>query len=187
MKSISSLLIVLFSLAVLSTTAFASDVPTLDDTTAGEFTTAAQAETATDDMPATEATEPDVMTDEPAMDTPSEMSLADASPLLVSVSEMVIAKSVADREPVEAGTVFTTDVERLYCHSRTGSIAPATITHVWYRDGERVAEIPLQVGAASSWRTWSSKAIFPAVPASWHVEIVAEDGTLLAQTDFTVE
>jgi len=124
-----------------------------------------------------------VMPAEPA----TEMPLDDVSPLLVSVSEMVIATGVANREPVEAGTVFTTDIERLYCHSRTGSIAPATITHVWYRDGERVAEIPLQVGAASSWRTWSSKAMFPAVPASWRVEIVAEDGTLLAQTDFKVE
>ena len=186
MKSISSLLTVLFSLAVLSTTAFASDAPTLDDTTAGEFTTTAitaQAETVTDDVPAAEATEPAVMPAEPA----TEMPLDDVSPLLVSVSEMVIATGVANREPVEAGTVFTTDIERLYCHSRTGSIAPATITHVWYRDGERVAEIPLQVGAASSWRTWSSKAMFPAVPASWRVEIVAEDGTLLAQTDFKVE
>lgn len=184
MKSISSLLIVLFSLAVLSTTAFTSDVPTLDDTTAGEFTTAAQTEAPPTAITAQSETGTDA---EPAMDTPSEMQLSDVSPLLVSVSEMVIAKDVADREPVEAGTVFPTDIERLYCHIRTGSIAPATIIHVWYRDGERVAEIPLQIGAASSWRTWSSKAIFPAVPAAWRVEIVAEDGTLLAQTDFTVE
>lgn len=68
-----------FSLAVLSTTTFASDAPTLDDTTAGEFTTTAitaQAETVTDDVPAAEATEPAVMPAEPA----TEMPLDDVSP-----------------------------------------------------------------------------------------------------------
>ncbi len=196
MKSFAPFLIGLFSLCAF--TAFASDAPTLKDTPSSELTAAAtsmdSAQTAVEakvetnvealpeTMTAPEPETPAAMMDEMIPAPPEEMT-----PALANVAEMVIATAIADREPVEPGILFTTNTERLYCHSRITSIAPTTITHIWYREGERVAEIPLQIGAASSWRTWSSKAIFPATPAAWRVEIVAENGVLLSQTDFTVE
>lgn len=186
MKSFSSRLIVLVSLVFFTATAFASDTPTLDDIPNDEVSTTLQpGEPAADPMTQTDPLMEDAA--DPTMDTYGEPPLVEATPALVNITELVIAQAIADREPVEPGALFTTDTERLYCHTRVASMEPATITHVWYRDGERVAEIPLQVGAGSSWRTWSSKAIFPPTPATWRVEVVAEDGTLLTQTDFTVE
>ncbi|SCY62794.1 DUF2914 domain-containing protein [Desulfoluna spongiiphila] len=191
MKSFTTLLIAVFSLCAVSS--IASAAPTLDDANPGEVTITAQsdqypqapaAETESVPMETVEPMEPMPPSDlEIAADTDEELS----TPVLVTVSEMVIATGVAEREPVEIGTLFSTDTPRLFCHSRIASPEPTTITHVWYRDGQRVAEIPLNIGAAASWRTWSSKVIAPAIPAPWRVEILAEDGTLLAQTDFSVE
>jgi len=186
MKSFSTLLIAVFSLCAISS--FASAAPTLDDTNPGAVTLTAQS----DEYPQAPAADAEPLSMEPAdIDVTAETVTAPpaekSTPFLVSVSEIVIATGITEREPVEIGTLFSTDTERLYCHSRIASIAPTTITHVWYRDGQRVAEIPLTIGAASSWRTWSSKAIVPSIAAPWRVEIVSEDGTILAQTDFTVE
>lgn len=180
MKSLSTLLIALFSLYAFP--ALASEAPTLDDTDAGQEMATPQVEPLAEESAPMEPANLEVAPDEP-----DQAPTKEDAPLLVSVSEMVIATAIENREPVEIGTLFTTDTERLYCHSRIASIVPTTIVHVWYRNGERMAEVPLAIGAASSWRTWSSKAMVPATPASWRVEIVTEDGTLLAQTDFSVE
>jgi len=193
MKSLSTLLIAVFSLCAVSS--FASAAPTLDDANPGEVTITAQSDTYPQ-APAAEAeTVPMETVEQVEPMPPSDLEVVadttpadeQSTPILVTVSEMVIATGIAEREPVEIGTLFSSDTPRLFCHSRIASPEPTTITHVWYRNGQRVAEIALNIGAAASWRTWSSKAITPAMPAPWRVEILAEDGTLLAQTDFSVE
>lgn len=193
LKLFAPLLIAVFSLCFLGS--FASAAPTLDDANPGEVIFTAQSDT-TPQPTAVEADveaeavplPPEPMTSED-LETAADMEPAEEQniPILVSVSEMVIATDIVEREPVETGTLFSTDTPRLFCHSRIVSPEPTTITHVWYRDGQRVAEVPLTIGASASWRTWSSKAMSPSLPAPWRVEILAEDGTLLAQTDFSVE
>ena len=184
-NTMKSLAFFLIALPFLATTAFATEMPTLDDVQSEPTVVVAenQPEAApAEPMAPAPAVEATVLT-EASTDT-----VADPTPSgLTRVTEMVIATAIEAREPVAPGTLFSKDAERLVCHSRMASEVPTTITHVWYRNGEQMASIPLHIGAAASWRTWSSKAMFPAMAASWRVDIVAEDGTLLAQTDFTVE
>ena len=105
----------------------------------------------------------------------------------ISVVEFVVAQSIKNREPVDVASQYTATPERLFAFTRINTKTPQTITHVWYRNEEKRAEIALRIGASPAWRTWSSKAIFPKGPADWRVEVTSEDGTPLAETRFTVE
>ncbi|MFQ6673684.1 MAG: DUF2914 domain-containing protein, partial [Fidelibacterota bacterium] len=81
----------------------------------------------------------------------------------LKISTIVVSRDVVDRVPVEAGSQFGEDVERLYCFTAVSNPgAPTTITHVWSREGEEVARVDLNVGTSPNWRTWSTKRILPA-------------------------
>ena len=60
-------------------------------------------------------------------------------------AEIVIARSVADREPVGAGEDFPSNVGQLAGWTRVTGAANTTIEHVWrYQGNENV--IPLNIG-----------------------------------------
>ena len=78
----------------------------------------------------------------------------------VVVEKMVFCTAIEDRQPTNIDTVFTSNVERVYCFTKIGSSADTTsITHVWYYDNEEKARVQLSV-KAKTWRTWSSKTIW---------------------------
>ena len=115
------------------------------------------------------------------------VDLTTGEDLDISVVELVITDAIKDREPVKEPSEPTAAPARLFAFTRIDSKAVHTITHVWYRNDERVADIPLNIGISPAWRTWSSKAIPPTGPANWRVEIVSQDGTRLAEARFTLE
>lgn len=91
---------------------------------------------------------------------------------------------VENRELREEGTVFPYGVGRVYAWTEiAGAGEPTTITHVWYVDGQKVAEIPLKV-RGQRFRTWSAKRIWP---GEWKVEVLGADGNFLGEESFTVE
>ena len=192
MKPLPLIAIVLITLIPLTITAFASEIPTLNDNQALESPAPIPAERLAKKIGIlTSSAEREEVANEPegpALNKPTDTPVeTEVSAPFSRVTEQVIASAVIDREPVEPGTRFPADTPRLFCHSRIASTGTTTITHIWYRNGEPVAKVPLEIEAASAWRTWSSKAIFPATAAAWKVEIIAADGTLLSQTEFTVE
>ena len=100
------------------------------------------------------------------------------------VEKIALGTGVEARELVGEATEFDASVGRIYCWTRiTSQNVPTTIKHVWYADGEQVAEVPLTINYPSV-RTWSSKAISA---GKWRVEVVSETGDVLASTDFTVK
>jgi len=105
----------------------------------------------------------------------------------LAVSEIKIAYAIQEREPVDPGTVFADDVERLYCYTRINSNINTVIKHVWYHKGTMVAKIPLSVGISGGWRTNSSKAISIGDTGEWMVEVVDENGTTLEMVEFVIE
>ena len=115
------------------------------------------------------------------------VDLTTGESLDISVVEFVITDAIEGREPVKTPLEMTATPDRLFAFTRIDSKTTHTITHVWYRDDKRVADVPLDIGISSGWRTWSSKAIVPSGPANWRVEVISEGGTLLAETRFTVE
>ena len=103
------------------------------------------------------------------------------------VEEIKICTQVEDRVPMGADNIFTNDVRKLHCFTKVvGAYFPTMISHVWYYNGQKMAEVDLDVGA-DSWRTWSSKNISDYWIGDWRVEIVNSDGDILDSIDFVVE
>ena len=112
-----------------------------------------------------------------AQSTLSNLTIIDAS----------VCREIQDREPVNAGDVFSSDVRKLYCFTRAAALEPAKIKHKWYYKDEILAELNLQIGPSPEWRTRSSKNIMPHQTGQWKVEIADEAGTVLKTIQFVVE
>ena len=104
----------------------------------------------------------------------------------LTVVESAIARDVVDRAPVDVNTMFSADVGRLYCWTRIdGAEEATTVHHVWFHGDEERADLELRVGA-SSWRTWSNKAIPLQWTGEWRVEVRDAEGNVLETIRFTV-
>ena len=103
----------------------------------------------------------------------------------LQVAEVAIGTGITDKELVGNTTDFNISVGRVYCWSKiTAENVPTVIRHVWYVDGDKIAEVPLSV-QVSPMRTWSSKAVWA---GKWKVEVVDERREhILATAGFTVK
>jgi hypothetical protein len=98
-----------------------------------------------------------------------------------------ICAEIPDREAVGAADSFAAAVGKLYCHTLVeGAKEPTTVTHVWYHGERNMAEIILEVGSVR-WRTWSSKKIVENWTGGWHVDILDENGEVLASKSFQIQ
>ncbi len=107
------------------------------------------------------------------------------SPEVLDV-DAVVCQNVVEREPLDAGTSFPADVEKLYCFSKIiGAKSPTRISHVWYYGEVEKFRISLPVNSAS-WRTFSSKTIQPFETGAWHVEILDASENKLEVINFQI-
>ena len=105
----------------------------------------------------------------------------------IVVENIQICTSVEDRVPVGADTMFSTDVEQLYCFTRLKCSQDVnTVAHVWTFNDREMARVELTT-RAKTWRTWSSKRILPAWKGKWRVDVVSADGDVLASKDFEIK
>ena len=105
----------------------------------------------------------------------------------VTITELTICRDILDREPVDPGTSFSNDVEKLYCFTRASAVEKTSIKHVWYLEGEKRAELSFAIGASPSWRTNSSKIIRPIDAGTWKVEVIGPADEVLKTIEFVVE
>lgn len=104
----------------------------------------------------------------------------------VEVTRLAVATDIVEREPVGVNNIFKNSLDKLYCFTEiTTDRVPAGVVHVWLYEGEKMAEIPLKVGAGR-WRTYSSKQMIPQWTGGWRVEVYSDDGILLESTEFIV-
>ena len=104
----------------------------------------------------------------------------------IRVAGASICKYVFNRDAVDPGISFKTDVAKLYCHTKiVGAQESTEVVHVWnYGDMER-ARVTLAVNG-SSWRTYSSKIIQPHEIGAWHVDVIDASGHLLETIRFSI-
>ncbi len=106
-------------------------------------------------------------------------------PTLV-LEDIQICTAIEDREPAGAGTVFSNDLEKIYCFTKiTGAEDTTSVNHVWYMGDTQLASVNLPIKSAS-WRTWSSKTIGMSL-GKGHVDIVSEEGDLLGKAKFEIK
>ena len=98
--------------------------------------------------------------------------------------EMVIARDIVERMPVDSASTFRADIGRVACWTRVSGAAGTTIHHVWIHDGQEFP-VPMQIGG-SPWRVWSTKVIQSDWTGDWRVEVRNASGTVLATASFTI-
>jgi len=104
------------------------------------------------------------------------------------VSRAVLTTGIAQREPVDVlkdNLKRTQFSEKLYFFTEIKNLQGTTIHHLWFHQDQLMAEIPLTVGAVR-YRTYSSKNIMPSQTGQWRVEVVTQQGQLLAQKSFRI-
>lgn len=104
----------------------------------------------------------------------------------LALEDIAICSAIEDREPAGAGTVFSNDLEKIYCFTRIAGAGDTTsVNHVWYLGDTQLASVNLPIKSAS-WRTWSSKTIGMSL-GKGHVEVVTESGDLLGKAEFEIK
>lgn len=103
------------------------------------------------------------------------------------VEESVLCTGVKDRNPQGASDTFDVTVKKIFFFTRVvGAKTPTTITHVWYWNEKKMAEVPLDV-RSENWRTWSSKRIDPSWKGHWAVKVLDGNGELVLTKDFQIQ
>lgn len=102
------------------------------------------------------------------------------------VGASAICRAVDDHQPVDEGTTFGSDVERLSCWTRILDAKDKTIVHAWIHEGVTRARVELRIGSPS-WRTYSTKKILPSWTGAWEVKIMTLEGLVLETITFHVE
>jgi hypothetical protein len=91
---------------------------------------------------------------------------------------------IENREPVDQVTFVSNDVKTIYLYSDLRGFEGQTVTHRWLHGGETRAEISFEV-RGPRWRVWSSKDLLEDWIGDWTVEIVRDDGEVVAAETFT--
>ena len=103
------------------------------------------------------------------------------------VARDMLTTGVIDREPIDDASNYPPSEGQIYYFTEVKGANNSTyITHIWYYEGQEMAQVPLAVNGPR-WRTWSSKQIVDSWRGSWKVEAVDSDGNILSSQNFDVQ
>ncbi|MBD1582689.1 DUF2914 domain-containing protein [Pseudoalteromonas sp. S16_S37] len=104
------------------------------------------------------------------------------------VSRAVLTTGIVDREPVDVlkeNLELSQFTDKLFFFTEINNMQGQTVQHLWFHQDQLMAEIPLTISAIR-FRTYSSKNIMPSQTGPWRVEVVTDQGQLLAQKSFRI-
>ncbi len=106
---------------------------------------------------------------------------------LFSISTMVVAENVQDREPVGVEETFPASTEKVYCFIEATNISEDTeATVVWYHEGQEMRTFTLPLMQGPRWRTFAYKNLYGKT-GNWKVEIKDAAGNSVQSVSFKVE
>ena len=106
---------------------------------------------------------------------------------LFSISTMVVAEDVQDREPMGAADTFPASTEKVYCFIEATSIEENTeATFVWYHEAQEMLTFTLPIMHGQRWRTFAYKNLYGQT-GNWKVEIKDKTGNSVKSIAFKVE
>ncbi len=106
----------------------------------------------------------------------------------IQISEIVSCISITKRQYSAPQTVFSLkkDATASIWMNVVSDEPPFTLTHVYYVNGSRYCEVPLEI-RYKSMRTWSNVTLGrQAHIGEWRVEVITDKGEKLDQIEFTV-
>lgn len=92
--------------------------------------------------------------------------------------------AVENREPVDQVSFVENDVRSIIFFSDLRQLEGRTVTHRWLHGDVVRAEVAFEV-RGPRWRVWSSKDLLEDWLGDWTVEIVTDDGEVIAAETFT--
>lgn len=105
----------------------------------------------------------------------------------LTISDVKVATSVEDRQPLGVDTAFAADIGSVFCFIQVEGVDNDTkIFQVWYHKDEEKARIELDI-ESTKWRTWSSTSIMEAWTGPWRVMVEDSNGNVLATTSFHIQ
>ena len=114
----------------------------------------------------------------------STMRSADLDVIRIVNAEYVESKK---RRPVNIDTGFPSTNHRVYCFTVVQNMArPVNISHYWYRNGEFMARVPMEIGFSSSWRCWSYITLRSGFEGNWKVVVRGPNNQELEEIDFSI-
>jgi len=106
---------------------------------------------------------------------------------VITIEDWAIATTIENRIPQRTAQSFPATIGNLICFTKVvGSKTETSITHTWYYQDKKMAEVVLPV-RSPYWRTWSSKKIMPQWKGPWRVDVTSQEGVLLKTITFTIE
>ena len=99
------------------------------------------------------------------------------------VARAQFTTAVEGREPMDRIETLDSSHGRVYFFSEIRGGQGQTITHRWLYQGRTMAEVSFEIGGPR-WRVWSSKTLIPAWIGTWTVQVVDDEGRILAERRF---
>jgi len=92
-----------------------------------------------------------------------------------------------NRRPLNINNEFPSTNHRVYCFTVVQNLGrPVHISHFWYRNGEFMARVPMEVGFSSSWRCWSYITLKNGFEGDWKVVVRGPANQELEEIDFFI-
>ncbi len=93
--------------------------------------------------------------------------------------------AIEGREPVDQVSFVSNETRQIFLFSDLRHLQGHRVTHRWiYRD-KVMAEVAFEVGGPR-WRVWSSKRLLPDWVGDWTVEVVTDEGEVIAAETLTI-
>lgn len=105
------------------------------------------------------------------------------------VTRAILTSRVSDLEPVDdlGQTLALTNggYRTVFFFTELRNFPPGQVIHRWTVNGRVIAEVPLRVGHAGRWRTYSSKDLLPGMTGEWEAAVLDGKGDVVRALTFT--
>ena len=92
-----------------------------------------------------------------------------------------------ERRPDNISYAFPSSNHRVYCFTVVKNLNnPVSVSHYWYRNGNFMARVPMEVGYSSSWRCWSYITLKEGFEGDWKVVVRGPNNEELEEISFTI-
>ncbi len=100
------------------------------------------------------------------------------------VSRALFSIGIENREPVAVvNSVDSSSYTSISFFTELNDLSGHNITHQWTHNDEVMFEKTFQVNSAR-WRVWTSKTLLPSWTATWTVNVLDDDRTVLTSQSF---
>jgi hypothetical protein len=104
----------------------------------------------------------------------------------ITISGSAVCTAIADRMPEGTAVEFTKDTPKIYYWTKIEGGEGAEVKHVWYAGETVIGEVPLKI-TTPSFRTWSSKTVYPGLEGDLSVAVVDAEGNVLKKDAFKIK